>query len=134
MATVLAEDDLARTLSNARSMSQKGSLTSRSKRSRASGSFGEAWSNPGDVFARNGREEEEEEDLKWAAIERLPTYDRVRKTMLKQVFDDGRVGYEEVDVQDIGVRDRKNLLESVLKFVEEDNEKFLSRLRERTDK
>lgn len=48
---------------------------------------------------RSGSEEDEEE-LKWAAIERLPTYDRLRKgLMLKHVLDEqGKVGYEEDDI------------------------------------
>ncbi|KAL9419245.1 hypothetical protein AB3S75_037074 [Citrus x aurantiifolia] len=130
----MATDDLARTLSiNGRSMSRKGSFSSASKKGWASASLREAWNNPGDVFAKSGREEDEEE-LKWAAIERLPTYDRVRKTMLKHVLENGRIGYEEVDVSELGMQDKKNLLESILKVVEEDNEKFLLRLRERTDR
>lgn len=130
----MATDDLARTLSiNGRSMSRKGSFSSVSKKGWASASLREAWNNPGDVFAKSGREEDEEE-LKWAAIERLPTYDRVRKTMLKHVLENGRIGYEEVDVSELGMQDKKNLLESILKVVEEDNEKFLLRLRERTDR
>jgi hypothetical protein len=32
------------------------------------------------------------------------------------------------------MKDRKHLMESILKVVEEDNEKFLRRLRERTDR
>ncbi|KAJ4720628.1 Pleiotropic drug resistance ABC transporter [Melia azedarach] len=133
MATALAGDDLSRTLSG-RSLSRKSSFASPSRKGWASASIREAWNSPADVFSKSGREEDEEE-LKWAAIERLPTYDRVRKTMLKQVLDDnGRVGYQEVDVADLGMQDKKNLLESILKVVEEDNEQFLLRLRERTDR
>lgn len=132
MATALAGDDLSRTLSG-RSLSRKSSFASPSRKGWASASIREAWNSPADVFSKSGREEDEEE-LKWAAIERLPTYDRVRKTMLKQVLDNGRVGYQEVDVADLGMQDKKNLLESILKVVEEDNEQFLLRLRERTDR
>ena len=60
-------------------------------------------------------EENDEEELKWAAIERLPTFDRLRKGMLKQVLEDGKVNYEEVDVTNLRMEEKKNLMESVLK-------------------
>ena len=93
----------------------------------------EAWIVQGDVFQKSGREDDEEE-LMWAALEQLPTYDRLRKGMLKQVLDNGRVGYEEIDVTNLGVQDKKHLIESVLKVAEEDNEKLLRTLRDRTDR
>ncbi|KAJ0102720.1 hypothetical protein Patl1_05926 [Pistacia atlantica] len=133
MATALAGDDLAREFSN-RSMSRRMSLTSSaSKRGWASASIREVWNNPTDVFQKSGREEDEEE-LKWAAIERLPTYNRLTKGLLRQVLDDGKINYEEVDVTNLGMHDKKHLMESILKVVEDDNEKFLLRLRERTDR
>ena len=73
-------------------------------------------------------------ELKWAAIERLPTYDRVRKVMLKQVLSNGKVVQNEVDVTQLGIHEKKQLLESILKVVEQDNERFLLRIRNRTDK
>ncbi|KAK7858557.1 pleiotropic drug resistance protein 2 [Quercus suber] len=68
------------------------------------------------------------------ALERLPTYDRLRKGMLKQVLDNGRIGYEEIDVTNLGVQDKKHLIESLLKVAEEDDEKLLRRIRDRTDR
>lgn len=92
MASALAGDDLARSTSSRRSW------VSTSRRSFASASFREAWQAPPDVFSRSGRQVEydDEEELKWAAIERLPTYDRLRKGMLPQVLDGGRVVHGEV--------------------------------------
>lgn len=119
MASALAGDDLARSTS--------------SRRSWASASFREVWTAPPDVFNRSGREDEEEE-LRWAAIERLPTFDRLRKGVLTQVLDNGRVVHGEVDVTKLGMQDKKQLMESILKVVEDDNEKFLRRLRDRTDR
>ncbi|KAA8539163.1 hypothetical protein F0562_025855 [Nyssa sinensis] len=117
-----------------RSMSRRMSLASASKRSWASASIREAFTAPGgDVFQRSGREDDEEE-LKWAAIERLPTYDRMRTGMLKQVLDNGRIVHEEVDVANLGMQDKKHLMESILKVVEDDNERLLQRLRDRTDR
>ncbi|KAB1221288.1 Pleiotropic drug resistance protein 2 [Morella rubra] len=120
MASALAGDDLARSTS--------------SRRSWASGSLREVWTAPPDVFSRSGRQETDEEELRWAAIERLPTYDRLRKGMLTQVLDNGRVVQNEVDVTNLGIQDKKQLMESILKVAEEDNEKFLRRLRDRTDR
>lgn len=78
--------------------------------------------------------EEEEKELKWAAIDRLPTYNRMRKGMMKEVIGNGRVVHHEVDMTNLGNQDRKVLMESILKVVEDDNEKFLRRLRNRTDR
>ena len=114
-------------------MSPRMSLGSGSRRGWASASMREAWNSQTDVFQRSGREEDEEE-LKWAAIERLPTYDRLRKGMLKHVLDEGKVGYEEVDIANLDMQDKKKIMESILRVVEEDNERFLLRLRERTDR
>lgn len=92
--------------------------------------------NAPDVFQRSSRRHEinDEEELKWAAIERLPTYDRLRKGMLKQVMTDGNVVHDEVDVTKLGPEAKKQLMGSILKVVEEDNERFLTRLRSRTDR
>ncbi|OIW01495.1 hypothetical protein TanjilG_19421 [Lupinus angustifolius] len=88
----------------------------------------------GDLFQRSIREVDEEENLKWVAIERLPTYDRLRKGILRQVLDDGKVNYQEVDITKLGVQEKKNLLETILRIAEEDNEKFLHKIRDRIDR
>lgn len=54
--------------------------------------------------------------------------------MLRQVLDNGRVVTDEVDVTRLGVQDKKLLMENILKVVEDDNERFLRRLRDRTDR
>ncbi|XP_009628925.1 pleiotropic drug resistance protein 2-like [Nicotiana tomentosiformis] len=131
-------DELAKSLSR-RSMSKSGrrmSFGSISGRSWASASVREVFTAPtgGDVFQTSARENDDEEELKWAAIERLPTYDRLRKGILKQTLDDGKVNYQEVDVANLRLQDRKQLLDSILKVVEEDNERFLTRLRDRTNR
>ncbi|XP_030522373.1 pleiotropic drug resistance protein 2-like [Rhodamnia argentea] len=119
MAAALAGDDLMRQTSSGSSW--------------RSGSVREMWNAP-DVFRRSVRQvADDEEELRWAAIERLPTYDRLRKGILTQVQSNGRVMQEEVDVTKLGTQDKKVLMESILKVVEEDNEKFLRRLRDRTD-
>nr|POF07325.1 pleiotropic drug resistance protein 2 [Quercus suber] len=129
MAAAMVGDELVRSMSSKR-MSFR---SSSSKRSWASSSMREAWTVQGDVFQKSGREDDEEE-LMWAALERLPTYDRLRKGMLKQVLDNGRIGYEEIDVTNLGVQDKKHLIESLLKVAKEDDEKLLRRIRDRTDR
>ncbi|RRT35121.1 hypothetical protein B296_00052146 [Ensete ventricosum] len=90
---------------------------------------------PTDVLRGSGAEEgEAEENLKWAALEKLPTYDRMRKGILRQVVEDGRVVCDEVDVNRLAPRDRKLLLDRIFRMVEEDNERFLERLRHRIDR
>lgn len=123
MATPFVADDFARSMS--------------SRRSWKSGSIREAFQGPPDVFQRNstrGTEVDDEEELKWAAIERLPTYDRVRKGMLQQVTSNGRVVRREMDMANLGEQDKRQLMESILKVVEDDNERFLQRFRSRTDR
>ncbi|XP_052175461.1 pleiotropic drug resistance protein 2-like [Diospyros lotus] len=132
MAAALAGDDLARSMSSRPSF-HGGSGSRGSRRSWASASLREAWQAPPDVFSRSGRPDDEEE-LRWAAIERLPTYDRLRKGMLTKVLENGRLVRDEVDVTNLGMQDKKQLMESILKVVEDDNERFLRRLRDRTDR
>ncbi|KAJ0704849.1 putative ABC-type sulfate transporter [Helianthus annuus] len=125
MAATYSGDDLARSMSRRRSVSSSG-------RSWASASIREAFSAS---LAENRREDDDdEEELKWAAIEKLPTYDRLKKGILKHVLDDGQIVHEEMDVTLLGPQEKKQLIESMFKVVEEDNEKFLNRVRARTDR
>ncbi|KAK8645779.1 hypothetical protein V6N13_119591 [Hibiscus sabdariffa] len=120
MASALAGDDLS-----ARSIS--------SGRSWGSSRFRDIWQTPPEVFERSQRHDTEE-DLMWAAIERLPMYDRLRKSMIRKVGDNGKVALHQVDVTKLGPHHKKQLVDSILKVVDEDNEKFLRKLRDRTDR
>ncbi|KAL2227667.1 UNVERIFIED_CONTAM: Pleiotropic drug resistance protein 2 [Sesamum indicum] len=112
-------------------MSRRASFSSPSMKGWASASIREAFVATGDdVFQKSGRRDDEEE-LKWAAIERLPTYDRMRKGILKQVLDNGRVVHEEVDFANLGIQDKKQIMDSMLRAFEDDNEMLLLKLRER---
>ncbi|KAJ0841780.1 putative ABC transporter, AAA+ ATPase domain, ABC-2 type transporter, ABC-transporter [Helianthus annuus] len=123
MAATYSGDDLARSMSRRRSVSSSG-------RSWASASIREALS----ASLAENRREDDEEELKWAAIEKLPTYDRLKKGIFKHVLDDGQIVHEEMDVTLLGPQEKKQLIESMFKVVEEDNEKFLNRVRARTDR
>ncbi|EOY08160.1 Uncharacterized protein TCM_022497 [Theobroma cacao] len=51
-----------------------------------------------------------------------------------EVLDSGRVVHVDVDVIKLGMQDKKQLMDSLLKVAEEDNENFLRRLSDRTDR
>ncbi|GER36587.1 pleiotropic drug resistance protein [Striga asiatica] len=88
------------------------------------------WRNTGmEAFSRSAREEDDEEALKWAALEKLPTFDRLRKGLLF-----GSKGANEVDVRNLGFEDKRTLIQRLVNTVEEDNEKFLLKLRDRIDR
>ncbi|PWZ03903.1 ABC transporter G family member 39 [Zea mays] len=65
-----------------------------------------------------------------AAIEKLPTYDRMRKGILMGAA----ASVEEVDIQGLGMQERKNLIERLVRTAEEDNERFLLKLRDRMER
>ncbi|KAK8584759.1 hypothetical protein V6N13_138708 [Hibiscus sabdariffa] len=83
-----------------------------------------------DVFSRSSREEDDEEALKWAAIEKLPTVARLRKGIL--IGSQG--GAEEIDVSNLGWQERRTILERLVKVAEEDNESFLLKLKNRLNR
>ena len=99
---------------------------------RASSSFragSSAWRNTTvETFSRSSREEDDEEALKWAAIEKLPTYDRLRKGIITSA---SKGVSSEVDIENLGVEEKKQLLGRLVKVAEEDNEKFLWKLKNR---
>ncbi|CAM8982719.1 unnamed protein product [Rhodiola kirilowii] len=83
-----------------------------------------------DVFSRSSNEENDEEALKWAALEKLPTYLRVRRGIYTEEKGEAR----EIDIKNLGILEKKNLLDRLVKIAEEDNEKFLLKLKERIDR
>ncbi|KAD6794569.1 hypothetical protein E3N88_05465 [Mikania micrantha] len=90
------------------------------------------WRSSGsDVFSKSSRRVgNDEEALKWAAIEKLPTFDRLKKGLLF-----GSSGpCKEIDVDKLGMEERKRLLDRLVNAADEDNEKFLLRLKERIDR
>ncbi|XP_028551888.1 ABC transporter G family member 44 isoform X1 [Dendrobium catenatum] len=85
------------------------------------------------IFSRSFDERNEiddEEALVWAALEKLPTYDRVRKGVLSLADGDLR----EIDVKSLGLQERRTLLERLVKVAEEDHERFLLKLKNRIDR
>ncbi|KAI7985487.1 Pleiotropic drug resistance protein 1 [Camellia lanceoleosa] len=89
------------------------------------------WRNNGvEIFSRSSRGEDDEEGLKWAALEKLPTFDRLKKGLLKESLGVAN----EVDVQNLGFQERKDLIERLVSIADEDNEKFLLKLKNRIDR
>lgn len=83
-----------------------------------------------EAFSTSAREEDDEEALKWAALEKLPTYNRLRKGILTSAS--GKAN--EIDITSLGFEERKELVDRLLKGTEEGNEKFLLKLKNRIDR
>ncbi|KAI7749054.1 hypothetical protein M8C21_030097, partial [Ambrosia artemisiifolia] len=89
------------------------------------------WRNSGrDIFSRSSVEEDDEEALKWAAIEKLPTNLRLERGILTEETGQPR----EIDIKSLDLVEKRNLLERLVKIAEEDNEKFLLKLKNRIDR
>ncbi|KAF2323470.1 hypothetical protein GH714_035632 [Hevea brasiliensis] len=98
-----------------------------------------SWSMEGVFSRRHSRTvDEDEEALKWAAIEKLPTYERLRTSIIKSIIENEHqqteIVHREVDVRKLDVNDRQNFISNVFKVAEEDNEKFLKKYRKRIDR
>ena len=85
-----------------------------------------------EAFSRSSRHEEDndEEALKWAALEKLPTYNRLRKGLLTT----SRGVANEIDITELGFQERQKLLDRLINVAEEDNETLLLKLKERIDR
>ncbi|KAM0890718.1 hypothetical protein ACQ4PT_026875 [Festuca glaucescens] len=86
--------------------------------------------------SRGSAHDDDEEALRWAAIERLPTYSRMRTAILsaEAQADAGKQQYREVDVRRLAVGERQGFIERVFRVAEEDNQRFLQKLRDRIDR
>ncbi|XP_057725255.1 ABC transporter G family member 29-like isoform X1 [Arachis stenosperma] len=86
---------------------------------------------------RSSNVDEDEEALKWAAIEKLPTYDRLRTSIIQTALeenDDAKMWHREVDVRKLDMNERQQIIDKIFKVAEEDNEKFLTKFRNRIQK
>ncbi|KAF8011670.1 hypothetical protein BT93_J2068 [Corymbia citriodora subsp. variegata] len=110
-----------------------GDIQIASKSLRVSSSW--TWGNSGmdEAFSRSlsrRGDEDDEEALRWAALERLPTFDRLRKGILTA----SRGGADEIDVPNLGFQEKKKLLERLVRVADEDNERFLLKLKNRIER
>ncbi|KAF7814223.1 ABC transporter G family member 36-like [Senna tora] len=90
---------------------------------------------------RSTNVDEDEEALKWAAIEKLPTYDRLRTSIFQNYADQAQdqaqgntVMHKEVDVRKLDMNERQQIIDRIFKVAEEDNEKYLRKFRNRIEK
>ena len=86
---------------------------------------------------------DDEEALRWATLEKLPTRDRVRRAIIFPLPPAGAAGtttgqqqglVDVVDVLSLGPGERRALLERLVRVADEDHERFLVKLRERLDR
>ncbi|XVE98241.1 hypothetical protein REPUB_Repub03eG0088700 [Reevesia pubescens] len=90
------------------------------------------WNSAENVFSRSAsfrEEDDDEEALRWAALERLPTYARVRRGIFRNMVGDSK----EVDVSELESTDQRLLLERLVKSADDDPERFFDRMRKRFD-
>ncbi|CAN6330865.1 unnamed protein product [Urochloa humidicola] len=109
------------------------------------GSSSSVWRQRGDdVFSRSrslSRESgvDDEEALRWAALEKLPTFARLQRAVLPPVPDDAggdgaAAAARVVDVRGLGPHERRALMERLVRVAEEDNERFLLKLKDRVER
>ncbi|XP_027329792.1 pleiotropic drug resistance protein 3 [Abrus precatorius] len=85
-------------------------------------------------------ENEEEEALQWAEIQRLPTFERITSALFDVHDDEGMEtggnikGKQVVDVSKLGAQERHMFIEKLIKHIENDNLRLLQKLRKRIDK
>ncbi|PON68433.1 ABC transporter-like [Parasponia andersonii] len=83
----------------------------------------------------------EEYDLEWAAIQRLPTSDRITSALFdvfdtneKDQYGEGAKGKRVIDVTKLGPQERHIFIEKLIKHIENDNLRLLQKLRKRIDR
>ncbi|KAF8032639.1 hypothetical protein BT93_D1534 [Corymbia citriodora subsp. variegata] len=87
-------------------------------------------SNARSIHGSSSRNREHgEEAIKWAALDRLPTYQRVRKAFLHGVTGD----FKETDLAKLRVEERQGLLDRCLKNADS-NEEYLQKVKNRIDR
>ncbi|KAJ0709579.1 putative ABC-type sulfate transporter [Helianthus annuus] len=112
--------------------------------SRAAGSLGidDVFSISGAGSLRSRRSSrhsvEDEEALRWAALEKLSTYNRLRTTIFKPyvLADQQEMPTDKMllDVRELDPNARQQFIDSIFKVAEDDNERFLRKFRDRVDK
>ncbi|KAA8545299.1 hypothetical protein F0562_020083 [Nyssa sinensis] len=81
-------------------------------------------------------EVDDERAMQWKAIERLPTFERLRSSLFDE-YDESKVdveGKRVIDVTQIGAVERRMFIEKLFKHIENDNLRLLHKLRKQIDK
>lgn len=80
----------------------------------------------GTCTSRDTFQEDDEQALEWAALEKLPTYERARKGLLHGVTGD----FKEIDLKMLRIQEKRELLNRVFGNVDQ-NEEYLKKLKKR---
>ena len=93
------------------------------------GLFGGA-GNPLESASRRSTKEEDEADLRWAALEKLPTYKRLRTSILQKHTGSVR----EVDVKHLSMADFNHLVQTLHRPPDKEDEQLYTKMRQRLDR
>ncbi|KAL6531484.1 drug-responsive transcription factor pdr3 [Orobanche minor] len=85
------------------------------------------------AFGSTRHELDEEAIAEWAALDRLPTYDRLRASLFDG-NEDGNQGKKVVDVTKLCPNERQMFIHKIIKHIEHDNLKLLHKMRRRMDR
>lgn len=91
-------------------------------------------------FRSNGEDDEVNDDVdedfavQWAAIERLPTFERLRSCLYDEESGEGGKKKSVIDVTKLGAVERRVFIEKLIKHIEHDNLLLLQKIRKRIDK
>lgn len=87
------------------------------------------------------KNDDDEVELQWAAIERLPTFERIRTSLFDCSKDheqedeaSNKSKMVQIDVTKLGSPERHVFIEKLIKEIEGDNHRLLQKLRERIDR
>ena len=121
-----------------RSMGNQSTSFRSSLMSNLSGIFGRPSFQFGEEDVIADCKDDDEEALHWAAIEYIPSYKRMRASILKEYeYDENGVqviNRRVVDVGHLRPLERHMLIEKLVTDAEQDNEKFLRKLKDRIDR
>ena len=79
-------------------------------------------------------EDEAEYALQWAEIQRLPTFERLRSSLVDEEGESEENGKRVADVTKLGAMERHLMIEKLIKHIENDNLKLLKKIRRRIDR
>jgi hypothetical protein len=81
-------------------------------------------------FSLNEQEKDDEVELRWAALERLPTMDRLHTSLQLHAADQRQV----VDVRKLGAAERRMVVDTLIANIHRDNLRLLRKQRQRMDR
>jgi hypothetical protein len=87
-----------------------------------------------DMDADSIVEEDEGVHLQWAAIERLPTFKRIKTSLFEASNAKDGEGKKVTDVTKLGAAERHLFIEKLINHIENDNLRLLQNLRERIER